>query len=280
MGLFDGCLLASDIDGTLMVNGAIAPRCVKKIEWFVREGGKFALSTGRSVGAVSAVLEQLPGLIGPSVVANGCMIYDYSSEKILMEKTLPEADCSIVEKIYERFPEIGIELHSGMKVLVLHRNQEIADHETYERLDCEPITLEDAKKLKWTKGLFASDEPNGLDPVKKFAEKLDTVGSHFINTVAMIDGRTRHYYELIPQGISKATALESLHNFIDIKKGCYFAIGDYYNDLEMIRSADVGAVTSDAPDDLKAEADFIAGTAAEGAVADFIDHLSEIVSGR
>ena len=41
MGIFDGCLLASDIDGTLQENGYINPKNIEKIKYFVQEGGKF-----------------------------------------------------------------------------------------------------------------------------------------------------------------------------------------------------------------------------------------------
>ena len=46
MGIFSGCLLACDIDGTLMVNGEINPRNIEKIDFFMNEGGYFSLSTG------------------------------------------------------------------------------------------------------------------------------------------------------------------------------------------------------------------------------------------
>ena len=52
---FKGCILACDVDGTL-VSGDFLPEInVKKIEEFVSLGGTFALATGRSVGAVGAV---------------------------------------------------------------------------------------------------------------------------------------------------------------------------------------------------------------------------------
>lgn len=277
MGLFDGCLLASDIDGTLLSNGKIAQRAVDNIRWFVSESGKFALATGRSVGAVSPVLERLDGLIGPSVVANGAMIYDYSEKKILFEKTLPKEEKIFARKAYENFPEIGIEIHSGEKVLVLRRNNEIFDHEVYEKLDSVLISLEEAEKNSWNKIIMASDISGGIEPVKEFAKSMGLTGSNFIDTTAMIDGRKRPYLEQVPKGVSKATALETLCSMINIKKGCYFAIGDYYNDIEMISSADIGAVTSDAPDELKAVAKFVGGTAQEGAVADFIEYLATIV---
>ena len=76
MGLFSDCLFGCDIDGTLLVNGIINPRNIEKIEYFISEGGYFSLCTGRTVGAVSPVLEKIKN-ISPSVVANGCMIYDF-----------------------------------------------------------------------------------------------------------------------------------------------------------------------------------------------------------
>ena len=89
MGIFSGCLFACDIDGTLMVNGKINPRNIEKIEYFMSEGGYFSLSTGRTVGAVGPVLDKIKR-VSPSVVANGCMIYDYENKKVLDELFLPE----------------------------------------------------------------------------------------------------------------------------------------------------------------------------------------------
>ncbi len=57
-------------------------------------------------------------------------------------------------------------------------------------------------------------------------------------------------------------------------------MGDYYNDLEMIKCADISAVPQDTPDDIKTYADFAAGSCENGAVADFIDYLTEIKSDR
>ena len=53
MGIFDGCLLACDIDGTLVSGELLPERNVERIEYFVSEGGAFSLSTGRTAAAVS-----------------------------------------------------------------------------------------------------------------------------------------------------------------------------------------------------------------------------------
>ncbi len=48
----------------------------------------------------------------------------------------------------------------------------------------------------------------------------------------------------------------------------------------MIKCADISAVPQDTPDDIKTYADFAAGSCENGAVADFIDYLTEIKSDR
>ena len=122
MGLFSGCLLACDIDGTLLINGIINPRNIEKIEYFMNEGGNFSLSTGRTVGAVGPVLSKLKR-VSPSIVSNGCMIYDYENKKVLDELYVPKSDYFIVKKVLDMGLNVGIEVHSGDKVLTVFRNR-------------------------------------------------------------------------------------------------------------------------------------------------------------
>ena len=273
MGIFDGCLLACDIDGTLMVNGYISPRAIEKIEYFTSNGGMFALATGRSLGAVSMVLNKING-IGASVLLNGCMIYDFSKKKIVAEEVLTEEARNIVEDVYKKFPNIGLEIHSEDKVYLLRENKEVIDHEVYEMLDSIPITIECALNVKWNKVLVVADSDEEYEEVKNFIDS-NIIGNVAIPTTSFIDGRTRYYVELVPLNVSKASAVKKLCGILNVKKDSCFAIGDYYNDLEMIKDSDIGCFTADAPDDLKQHADFISGVALDGAVADFIDYLAE-----
>lgn len=273
MGIFDGCLLASDIDGTLLDNGYINPICVEKIRFFIENGGLFALATGRSVGAVSMVTAVIDD-IGPSVVANGAMIYDYKNEKIIKEYLLPECDKSVADYIMNLGLDIGIEIHSGKKVLVTEANSETEDHESYEKLESELISLEEALKYDWTKILFAFSNAKQRKKIRESIASLN-IKSDLFDTIAFIDGRTRYYLEIVPKGVSKAESLAELCNLLSIEKGGFFAIGDYYNDLKMLENADISATTSEAPDEIKEICDFVGGSCKDGAVADFIDYLTE-----
>lgn len=274
MGVFSGCLLACDIDGTLMANGKINSRNVEKIEYFMSEGGYFSLSTGRTVGAVGPVLSIIKR-VSPSVVANGCMIYDYENKKVLDELFLPEDEYYIAKKVLDMGLNVGIEAHSGETILNLNTTQETLDHQEYEWISGEEVTFEEASRYRWNKVVYLFDNDKDLAAVKELIAGEGS-SSRFIDTSAVIGGRKRNYYEQFPAGVSKASELDKLKKMLKIDNGCYFAMGDYYNDLEMIKAADISAVPSETPEDIKAYADFVAGKCEDGAVADFIDYLTKI----
>lgn len=273
MGLFDGCLLACDIDGTLVDDGYINPRNIEKIEYFVKEGGKFCLCTGRSLAAINVVLEKV-GCVSYSVVVNGSMIYDHNENKVLFEAFLSQKDRVIAEKVYNAVPNVGMEIHSGDKVFTIRRTAETDDHQLYEGLPTKIVDFKTAYGYNWNKVIFLpnSDEENAQ--VKAVTQKTDT-DSVFVDTSAALYGRVRKYYEQMPKGMSKFTSLKKLCKILGIENGKLFAIGDYYNDLEMIENADISAATLETPDDIKQYADFITGKCRDGAVADFIDYLKD-----
>lgn len=273
MGIFDGCLLASDIDGTLLLSDYLPQKNIEKIEYFIREGGAFALATGRTAGAVSSVTSRIKNL-SPSIVANGSVIYDFNNDVAIYEQFVPREDRYIVKKVLEGCSTVGIEIHSGKKVLVANCNQETIDHEKYENLTAISLDYEAALGYNWNKVLYLFSNKEEADTVKKIIADCRH-NSQFVDTTAIIDGRRRYYYEHVPKNISKASTLKTLCEKLNIKTGCCYAIGDYFNDLEMIKTADIGAALVDSPKEVKAVADTVVCEAKNGAVAEFIDYLTE-----
>ena len=275
MGIFSGWLLASDIDGTLMNNGIIHERNKEKISRFIDEGGIFSLSTGRTPGAVGTVLRQLDK-ISPSVMGNGTMIYDFNKKELIYNLTLPEEDKWVIKAVYEELPDLGIEIHSGDDVLALRQSELTVTHQVYEEMSVRDVNLEEALSLPWTKALVALKSKEDFKRVKTIADRGDTHSS-LLNTTARIDGIDYYYVEQIPFGASKASALKELCKMLGIQKGRFCAIGDYYNDLEMLSAADISACPIESPDDIKEKSDLICSKAEDGAVADFIDYIENII---
>jgi Cof subfamily protein (haloacid dehalogenase superfamily) len=272
VGIFDNCILACDIDGTLMENEYLNPKNIEKIDFFMNEGGKFSLSTGRALIAASEVAKLLKN-VSPSVVTNGAVVFDFKEEKTILEKAVPKEDYRIVELVYNNFEKIGIEIHCRDKAFTLRRTSETDIHQLCEHFEAPDITFEEVSKYKWNKVNFFLNTLQEREELKSYL-KDEKVSSKFVDTCAMLEGRMRYYYEILPFGVSKASALEELCGLMDIKKGGLFAIGDYYNDLEMLKMADIAAVPNTSPEEIKETAEYITVSCDEGAVADFIDYLT------
>ena len=116
MGIFDGSVLFCDIDGTLSESGIIPQRNIEKIEFFVKEGGHFALATGRHFAANYDIAKAIKGL-SLSVVLNGGVIYDYQKNEILYEITIPKTDYHYVLDIINSGFDCGIEVQAGKRIL-------------------------------------------------------------------------------------------------------------------------------------------------------------------
>lgn len=273
MGLFDGCLLACDVDGTLLTNDYLPERNIEKIKYFVSEGGIFSLATGRTAGAVSAVTDKID-CISASVVANGSMIFDFQNDTAIYELSVPDSDKHIVKSVLDGCKTVGVEAHCGKQVLVLQKSREIDDHEKYENLDAFMLDYDEALRYNWNKVIYLFANEDESRAVKQIISRFEH-SSQFVDTSAVIDGRRRYYFEHVPKGVSKAATLKVLCEKLNVKKGCCFAIGDYYNDLEMLKTADISAALADSPQDVKSVADTVVCDVKNGAVADFIDYLTE-----
>jgi len=273
MGIFENCLLASDIDDTLLSSNTVNPVNIEKIEYFMSEGGYFSLATGRSVTAVSIVLDKLKR-VSPCVVANGCMIYDYENNKPLHEEYVPESDYFITKKVLENFPKVGIEINTGNRIFTLNRTEATDKHQIYEKLETTVISFDEVAKYKWNKSFFAPESEEARAELNKYISQFETK-SDFFNTIANVNNDIRYYFEQVPRGVSKASTILKLADILGIPKGRIFTIGDYYNDVEMLKMADISAAVADSPDDVKSCADYITCSCKDGAVADFIDYLAK-----
>lgn len=277
MALFKNCILASDVDGTLVDSGYISPRNIKAINFFRENGGIFVLSTGRSAPAVDQVFALMDkSLVGPSVVLNGGMIFDFENGKPLMAKTLTNRSKEDALYIKENFPEIGIEIHSESQIYVMNKTDETEFHEDYELLGREYVDYDEVKEKPWNKVLYTCNDDETRERIFEALTSYDPENSLFVRTGVKVDGITHPYIEQAPLGTTKANALIELCKMLKIANGGFFAIGDYYNDVEMLKVADISATPAEAPEDIKEIANFVGGSCHNGAVADFIEFLTSM----
>lgn len=274
MKLFEGCLLACDLDGTLLSDEGMAERNAEKIKYFIEEGGHFSMATGRTPSAVGEVLRKIPD-VSPSIMANGGVIYDFKDRKTLFSVCIPKEDRFVLRDILEKFDGVAAEVHIGEKVYIFSDNSESRDHREYEEFGVKECSYTEICSMDFEKIIFFATDEDTYNALWNYAEDLNA-SSRFIKTSAFIKGSKRSYIEFVPKGVSKALTVEKLVNILGITKGNCFAMGDYYNDVEMLKFADICAVPEETPDDIKEIATIVVGKVKNGAVADFIDYLSQM----
>lgn len=150
MKLFEGCVLASDIDGTLINNNRLCSRNLEAIHRFVQAGGSFCLASGRSPLAARPIAEEI-GCVTLSVLYNGGMVYDFSNNAVLSEKTLDPRAKQFLFSLTDRFCEIGAEAYVKTDPYIVHETQEVLDHLAYESLRGLRTDRDSLMRLPWNK---------------------------------------------------------------------------------------------------------------------------------
>lgn len=267
----DNILLLSDIDGTLLTYDSVIPKKnLEAIAYFKSLGGKFALATGRSVESARRAVSNLKLTNVPSVIYNGGAIYDYAAEKMLLTYSLPHnAQVHIVD-VMDKFPGIGIEVYIECRVYCVNYSEVSERHMVRENTECVVTKLSDLPKGRWNKVLFTGY----ADMIEELMAYLSAVDLSDKDYYFMRSEKT--LYELLPKKATKGNGLRTLARIADVTINKTYAIGDYFNDAELLKAAGYSAAVEESPGEIKAVADYVACPCEDGAVADFIEHIITI----
>ena len=267
MGKFDGVLLVTDLDSTLLNRcRRISEGNRRAIEYFEREGGLFTYVTGRTPFGTKVILDQMTPRI-PFGCLNGGGIYDANANQYVWRADLdPQAE-ELIDFVRERFPEVGIELCGFDAAWVLRRNHIVDEHMALEGLRFADATFGEVKDLGIAKVLLMTE----ADRIEELAEALS---SHPLSSEFAFVQSAEQYYEILPRGASKGALLLRLAEMLGISRGKTVAIGDNHNDVSMIQAAKLGAAVANATSPAKSAADLVLDvTNEQDAIAHLIAHL-------
>lgn len=263
---FEDYLLVTDLDGTLYKNQNFIPEVnLKAIQKFEDLGGKFTICTGRGINTTEFISEAIK-FNCPLIVNGGHTFYDFYKDKAVLSVNLPDSAKNFVKLLQNEFPNAGIEIYSDRKLFCLNVNNVTIEHLSYEKVDFIEASLEDVADLPWQKVLFEDEDPQ-ISKIREFARENCPDDLRLMDT-------NRRFMEFATTFTDKGTAILTLADMLDIPHSNVCAIGNYYNDLEMIEAAGIGAFVNDSPADLKAKADYITTMdCSNGALAEFIDYI-------
>ena len=262
-------LLAADADGTLLTDDK---RILGKDKAAIRElrekGGLFTIATGRAVTYARPIAEELE-LDIPAVIFNGAAVYDFGQDSFLWQCTLPKTAREHILLFKEQFPSIGIEILRGHEVYVVNTNAREEEHILLGGVDPIRCSIDEVPPDGWIKTLL-SDEPEVIDEVIKFA------GNHRMDNLHLVRSAPV-YYEILPHGVNKGSALNKLIELTGISGRRIAAVGDFMNDLEMLKMADIKIAVANAEDVIIAQAELIVCDNNSGAIYEIVQWLKKNV---
>ena len=259
-------LVVSDMDNTLLTAETGIPACnLETVKLFCALGGRFTIASGRTADSVGRYLNELP-LTAPAITYGGGVLYDFSAGKVISSKTLPKvAARHALEDVCCRFPKIGVEIMADNgRIYVIRSNEYTHHHTLYERLRYVVSDFADVPG-EWNKVLFA-DEPKVISELAEYMKFREYPGIYFVPTNTC-------YYEIMPENVTKASGLRELCRRLSVPIENTIAIGDYYNDIEIMKTAGYSVAVSNAPLEVQAAASEVTGACLDGGVAQFLYRL-------
>jgi len=252
-GAFRPKLVALDVDGTLVdETNRYTPAVGAAVQAMVEAGVHVVVATGRAVPGAMEVCERLELPDGLAVCSNGAVLIGYRPVEIVHAVTFDASEA--VRRVLDHVPNAFVaveEIGVGYRVNRPFPTGEIAGTITIENVDSlisEPVTRVIIR---------ATDtDPHEFHALVEGLGLADT--NYYIGYTAWLD--------LAPLGVSKASGLSLVCERLGVAAEEVLAIGDGFNDVEMLEWAGRGVAMGQAPDRLKDVADAVTGTWADDGV--------------
>jgi Cof subfamily protein (haloacid dehalogenase superfamily) len=252
-------LLALDIDDTLVTHlGSVNERVVDAVGRATAAGINVVLSTGRTISTTAPIARAL-GLDGWAVCSNGAMLAMVEPETIIETVTFDPR--SVLDRIVALLPGAvyAVEDTHG----VFHATRIFGAGSL--GLSLREVPFEHLLKEPVVRLVVRSDEHVETG----FGEIVEQMGLH---TVIFGVGDTA-WMDIGPTGVSKATMLARLCTRLDINPARTVAVGDSWNDIDMLTWAGTGVAMGSAPRSVTNAADATTDATPGDGVAEVIDAL-------
>ncbi len=266
MKKFEGILICTDLDGTLLRGDkSISRENLDAIEYFKSEGGLFTFITGRMPYFSAHIYETIKPNC-PFGCVNGGGIYDHVKNEYVFARTMPRDVMELVEQVDKKLPMIGIQVYTFDKLYFCKENLAM---EHFRLVTGMPNLVRHYNDVTEpvAKIVFGDTEEENIEALKSLllshprANEFDFIRSEKI------------LFEILPKGIGKGVVVEKLSEILGIDIKRTVAVGDYNNDISMLKKAGIGIAVANARPEVKEAADIITVSNEEHAIARIISDI-------
>lgn len=256
-----------DIDDTLVDdNQHISKHNLETIK-SLKNKAIFYVATGRMFTSAKVIANE----IDAQIVASNGGIYQIGNS--ISKNILDSNNLSMIYQIIEKY-DLSAFFFSDHQVFYNHNLPGYFKHSTNNRIASpnpdDYIKINREKLLK-----HHSEIINGIIIEDHDLQKLEPAKIELKNQTNLnISSSFKNNIELIPEGISKATAIKQVQNQLNISPEHTFTFGDGENDIEMFKTSKYSVAMDNASDLVKKQANFTTDTYLNDGVAKFLErHL-------
>jgi Cof subfamily protein (haloacid dehalogenase superfamily) len=242
-------LIAIDVDDTLLNDDVKVTEGTKAaLAAAMAKGVTVTLATGRMFASAQKIAKQVEMNV-PIITYQGSLVKNLLDEQVLYERSVP-TDAAAQLFAYCEENGLHLQLYVEDELYTREDNQKVRN---YSALSNIPYIVEpDFERLidkKLTKMLII-DEPSVLD---RIAEEL----APLIGNRVHITKSKAHYLEFMHKEGTKGHAVAFMAEHIGCSLDQVIAIGDAWNDKEMLQVAGLGVAMGNSVPSLKEIADYV-----------------------
>ena len=252
------------------------------IKKFTERGGNCTLASGRLQSSLERNYNRTSAN-QPAVVLNGAGIYDYNKREMIWRNTIGKKGREFVKYISTEFDDIfksvdiGVYFDDHVYVVKSGLFQKITtsvDKSSHEYVD----SIDDVPEEGWMKVIFWSN-PFTIAKLNNLIKNMENPDANFMLSSIMT-------LEMLQKDTHKGVGIMHLADMLGIEKSHVAAIGDYYNDWDMLKTVGLPACAGQAPSAIHKICKFEACHCNQGCVAELLEYImsgkadEDIISGK
>ena len=265
---YEDTVILTDLDGTLFNSqGLVSTENRAAISEYINQGGLFGVATGREPHNARLHLPNLP-MNAPSIVLNGAAIYDFLDERYLSSVLIDQAAArQVLEHCRNLQLPLDVQIYTteGIYYATPLETADPGFLRIHQPTSFQPMDCLVAKK--WMKVVLLEREKDALESMVSYLQS-----SGLYRKISLVEGTTDvvkigKYQELLPANINKGTGVSLLRDLPEYSGRSIIAVGDYWNDMELLQTADIPCAPENAIPEVKAVSKFVLPSHNESAIA-------------
>jgi Cof subfamily protein (haloacid dehalogenase superfamily) len=243
-------MMAVDLDDTLLTDELTVSDATKEaIRKAIEQGVHLTIATGRMFDSAQKIARQV-GFNVPIITYQGSLIKNLLDEQVLYERSMPTGAAA---RLYQYCQEHGLHLQTYIddKLYAGKENDRLRAYAKQSNISYTIVKdfgslVATAKQIK----LIIIDEPDRLDELAPEVREL-------LGPLVHVTKSKANYLEFMHHEGTKGHALRFLAAHYGIPLSETIAVGDAWNDREMIEAAGLGVAMANAVPGLKELADYV-----------------------